>query len=133
MIRKYLLYILSLFLLLIIILAIPGRDSFRMGAEDVLEKIDSQDYIISTEQMEVLKEKDNACPVYLGNPEDFDAYSLPGAVNLPLTDLSVKKIYESLNGSETYILYSDDLATSCQAWVLLTQMGYEKVFVLDTD
>jgi hypothetical protein len=133
MIRKYLLYITSLILLFIVILAIPGRDSFRMSAKDVLERVDSMEYIIAISQLEDLGERDRAVQVFIGDQASFHAATLPGAINLPLTDLSLLKIHESLSRSGTYILYSEALSTSCQVWVLLTQMGYKNVFVLDTD
>ena len=59
-------------------------------------------------------------------PEEFAAYHVPGAENVPLTGLQ----RAGFRPDETVVLYSGGGAHAAQAWVLLRAMGLRRVFFL---
>jgi rhodanese-related sulfurtransferase len=58
--------------------------------------------------------------------EEYAAFHLPGAENIPMTDLPTA----SFTASEPVLLYAADEAQAAQAWVLLKSRGYPAVYTL---
>jgi rhodanese-related sulfurtransferase len=65
-------------------------------------------------------------------PEEFDSYSLTGAINIPLSNLLADEYTDILN-QEAYmnVFYSNGSVYANQAWMLTRQLGYENNFVLE--
>jgi rhodanese-related sulfurtransferase len=63
---------------------------------------------------------------------EFDNYSLPGAVNIPLQDL-LKDDWAGYIDQDIVdvIFYGNDDILSEQAWALAKQLGYQNLYVLD--
>ena len=63
---------------------------------------------------------------------EFDNYSLPGAVNIPLQDL-LSDDWAGYVDQDILdvIFYGNDDILSEQAWVLCKQLGYQNLYVLD--
>jgi 3-mercaptopyruvate sulfurtransferase SseA len=59
-------------------------------------------------------------------PEEFSAYQIPTAENLPLAQFSRL----SVKPEETVVLYSGGGAHAAQAWVFIRAMGHREVFFL---
>ncbi len=64
--------------------------------------------------------------VDLQSPEAYAAFHLPGAENVPMTDLPTA----TFTASEPVALYAADEAQAAQAWVLLKARGYPAVYTL---
>jgi len=65
-------------------------------------------------------------------PEEFDAYSMPGAVNIPLSNLLADEYTDILN-QDAYVnvFYSNGSVYANQAWMITRQLGYVNNFVLE--
>jgi len=133
MMKIYFLPILSALLLILILLAMPGKDSFQLGSTAMIEKIGSHKFIIMADQLDALSGRGKPVLVDLSRRQEYDKTNFPGSVNLPLEELSIQSIPEHFSASDTFILYSSDLSRSCNTWILLTQMGYENILVLRPD
>jgi len=131
MMKKYFLLALSAILLVTILLAIPGKNSFVLDGNEIIEKIHANEYIISVDQLKTLQENENTVILDLNPSFDSQESSLPGAIKLPLENLSIKLIRQTFAGPGPYIIYSREILSSCNTWILLTQMGYENIFVLN--
>ena len=135
MMKKYGFIIVAAVLVILIILFIPRGNNFKYSAEDMLSKIQNRTYIVSQSKFKELNAK-TAFPLALIDLRDGDAYReghLPGAIQLPDENpngKSLNKFMKSLEG-QVY-LYSDQTAHACEWWILLTQIGFEEVFVLET-
>jgi len=116
---------------LMILLALPVKDSFRRSPADMLERIGNHEFIIQTADLKTLQEE-GAVLVDLNDPQDFRDQHLPQAVNLPSEELNVEMIRGFFRESGTYVLHSEDLSLACQAWMIITGMGFDRVFVLMT-
>ncbi len=64
--------------------------------------------------------------------EEFDNYSIPGAINIPLKELPPDDWKTSLNQDVLDIVfYSNDDILSEKAWILCKQQGPKNIYVLD--
>ena len=71
--------------------------------------------------------------VNIGNSDLPDSVQVEHSMKIPfenLLDQTNRKILEEVNGD--LILYSADVATASKAWVILNQMGFKSVFILNT-
>jgi len=64
--------------------------------------------------------------------DEFDGYSLPGAINIPLKDLplDVSRAYLNTDGRDI-VFYSIDNVLSEKAWIICKQQGHKNIYVLD--
>lgn len=64
--------------------------------------------------------------------EEFDNYSIPRAISIPLKDLPPDNWTAYLNSDgRDIVFYSNDNVLSNKAWILCKQQGYENLYVLD--
>jgi rhodanese-related sulfurtransferase len=65
-------------------------------------------------------------------PEEFDAYSMPGAINIPLSNMLADE-YTDILHQDAYmnVFYSNGSVYANQAWMITRQLGYENNYVLE--
>ena len=131
--KNFILPVISVVLIVIIVLAIPARDHFRFDADEIMERIQKHDHIISPDQLDILKSEKEIVLVDLRDSESRSNDPIPGSVNLQLENMDVRSINEFFGGPETYILYSGNDPLAGKLWVLIAQMGVENVMVLVED
>ena len=64
--------------------------------------------------------------------EEFEKYSLPNAVNIPLSQIFNEELNPYLD-QDVYdvVLFSNDNFTADEAWLVGNRMGYQRLYVLD--
>ncbi len=64
--------------------------------------------------------------------EEFEKYSLPNAVNVPLSQIFNEELNPYLD-QDVYdvVLFSNDNFTADEAWLIGNRMGYQRLYVLD--
>ena len=64
-------------------------------------------------------------------PEEFEKFSLPGAINIPLSQILSEEYTPILNQADyTNVFYSNGTVNASEAWVLTRMKGYENNYVL---
>jgi rhodanese-related sulfurtransferase len=64
--------------------------------------------------------------------DEFEKFSLPGAVNIPIADLLSDQNLDVLNQDvKMNIFYSNSTLTANEAWMLTRQLGYGNNYVLE--
>ena len=123
------------FLALIVLFILPGNNRFTVSAPEIMAEIQNRNYIVSVSGfMEILK--GDPGPVLLADLRDTEKYEaghLPGAINIPgvkQNPASLHALFRKLEGK--IFLYSDQTASTCEWWILLTQMGLQNLYVLET-
>jgi len=62
--------------------------------------------------------------------EDYNKYSIPGSINIPITKLLSDEMLENIEKDKTVVIVSNGNTKASQAWILLKQLGYKDVYVL---
>lgn len=64
--------------------------------------------------------------------EEFQEFSLPNAINIPLSEIFSEELNPYLN-QDIYdvVLFSNDNFTAEQAWMLCNRMSYQRLYVLE--
>ena len=134
MMKKYLYLILTLLVLCLIVLGLPGKRIFRESGEEILSSVDLRTHIISEQRFKEMHARDPGLQlVDLRDREAFARGSLPGALNLPAEDLDTDDIIGFFRGKgHRWVLYAEKSYEADKYWILFTQMGLEHLFVLET-
>ena len=134
MMKKYLFLILTVPLIILIILALPGNRSFHLSGEMILEQIGQNTHIISAHKFKELKAGAPGIQlVDLRDVNEFDQGHLPEAINLPVEGLSTGDIHRFFEGIDyDRVLYAGKTYLADKYWILFRQMGIENLYVLET-
>lgn len=125
--------ILIIFILLILVIVRNSdQNLFKKDIKSAIEATQNYSNVLSPDQLRQLKSP--WMVVNIGNSDLPDSLQVEHAMRIPfenLLDQTNRKILEGVNGS--LILYSADVATASKAWVILNQMGFKNVFILNTE
>jgi rhodanese-related sulfurtransferase len=128
---------LSLVLLIpaLIIAFVPQNTTrpYKLTAEQLLAEIGTGTQFISPDEVaDKIVQKDPSIQLIdVRNPREFDMFSLPGAINIPLQDILSEGNYDVLNqGTKMNIFYSNGSTEANEAWLLTRQLGYQNNYVL---
>ncbi|MGC9470980.1 MAG: rhodanese-like domain-containing protein [Bacteroidales bacterium] len=79
----------------------------------------------------IIEEDPSLLLIDVRNSESFQSFSLPGAINIPVTDLLLPEWEDYLRapGMEK-VLYSNDDVMAGQAWILCTRLGITDLYIM---
>ncbi|HVN58738.1 MAG TPA: rhodanese-like domain-containing protein [Bacteroidales bacterium] len=130
--------LLALFLipLGLVIAAVPQNTTrpYKLTADQLLSEVKTRTQYIAPETVaDMLVKKDPTLRlVDVRSQDEFEKFSLPGAVNVPIPDLLNDKYTEILNqDSKMNVFYSNGTITANEAWMVTRQLGYKNNFVLE--
>ena len=120
----------------IIIAAVPADrvSQSRLTPHELLQEAGAGMQFIAPDAVaDLLVQKDPSLRLIdVRTPEEFDAFSLPGALNIPLSNLLADEYTDILN-QDAYVnvFYSNGSVYANQAWMITRQLGYDNNFVLE--
>ncbi|WP_282013778.1 rhodanese-like domain-containing protein [Marinifilum flexuosum] len=119
----------------IIIAAIPENTTkpFKLTAEELLDEVKDGTQFVSTDELaDMLVQKDPSLQLIdVRSQAEFEKYSLPGAINIPLTQILSDEYEEYIDqGVKMNVFYSNGNLKANEAWMLTRQLGYENNFVM---
>lgn len=119
----------------IIIAAIPENTTkqFKLTAEDLLGEVKDGTQFVSTDEIaDMLVQKDPSLQLIdVRSQAEFEKYSLPGAINIPLTQILSNEYEGYINqGVKMNVFYSNGNLKANEAWMLTRQLGYVNNFVM---
>ncbi len=120
----------------IIIAAVPADrvKHFQLTADELLQEAGAGVQFVSPDVVaDMLVQKDPSLQLIdVRTPEEYDAFSLPGAINVPLSNLLADEYADLLNqDARMNVFYSNGSVYANQAWMITRQLGYENNFVLE--
>jgi sulfur-carrier protein adenylyltransferase/sulfurtransferase len=126
---------LVLLILALIIALVPQNTTrpYKLTAEQLLAEIRTGTQFVSPDEVaDKIVQKDPSIQLIdVRNPREFDMFSLPGAVNIPLQDILSGNNFDLLNqGTKMNIFYSNGSTEANEAWLLTRQLGYQNNYVL---
>ncbi len=122
--------------LALIIAAVPANKTrqFRLTAVELLQEAGSGSQFISPDVVaDMIVKKDPSLQLIdVRTPEEYAAFSLPGAVNIPLSNLLSEEYTDYLNqDARMNVFYSNGTVQANEAWMITRQLGYENNLVLE--
>ena len=116
------------------ILFMPAKDTAKQTQPELLlAAIDDPSRFLSTDDItDRLVKKDPALMLIDVRPESqFKAFSIPGAINIPVDSLLSASAQEMLNQKEMdKVFYSNADVTSDQAWIICKRMKLQRIYVM---
>ena len=129
-------YLTMVLLILALVIALVPQNTtrpYKLTAEELLAEIRTGTQFISPDEVadKIIRKDPSIQLIDVRNPREFDMFSLPGSINIPLQDLLAEKNVDLLNqGSKMNILYSNGSTEANEAWLLTRQLGYQNNYVL---
>lgn len=106
---------------------------FRLTASELLDEVNSSvQYKYPDEIADRLIQQDPYLMLIdVRSPEEFEKFSLPGAINIPLPQLLTDDNLAILSQQDyEHVFYSNGTVTAAEAWMITRQLGYENNFVM---
>lgn len=132
--KKYLLLTGIVIALGVGILFMPERNADKqVQPELLLNAIDDPSRFLTTDDItDRLVKKDPALMLIDVRPTvQFKAFTIPGAINIPVDSLLSASAQELLNQKEMdKVFYSNADVTSDQAWIICKRMGLQRIYVM---
>lgn len=117
-------------LLILVIIRNSNQNIFKQDVKTALEAAQNSSNLLSPDQLSQMKSKWLVVNIGLDNLPN--SLRFENSIRLPfekLLDKSNLKILQEVEGD--LILYSADATTASKAWVILNQLGFENVFILN--
>ncbi len=119
----------------LIIAAVPENTTkpYKLTASQMLQEIKEGTQFFTPDQVaDMIVQKDPTLQLIdVRGKDEYEKYHLPGAVNIPLSDILSPDNEDMLNQDiKMNVFYSNGSTKSNEAWMLLRQLGYENNYVL---
>jgi len=132
--KKYLTVIGILLTLGIIQLLLPERqNNSETKPEDMLLEIINDSRFFSTDDVAkfIIGKDPSIQLIDVREPDEFNKFSLPGAINIPLKNILDNQWTDLLNQDiKKNIFYSNGTIYANQAWVLTKRLGFKQNYVM---
>ena len=120
----------------LIIAAVPQNKTlpYKLTAEEMLELSNNRMHYYSPEEVaDIIVQKDPEFQLIDVRPQDeFEKFSLPNAINIPLTDILSDEYRDVLNQDvKRNILFSNGTVDATKAWMIMSQLGWENNYVME--
>jgi sulfur-carrier protein adenylyltransferase/sulfurtransferase len=130
--------LLSLFIIPmgLIIAAVPQNKTnpYKLTAEELLNEVNTRNQFVTADVVaDMIVKKDPALRLIdIRSQEEFEKFSLPGAINIPSANLLSEEYRDILNQDiKMNILYSNGTLAANEAWMVTRQLGYTNNYVLE--
>jgi len=126
---------LVLLILALVIAMVPQNTTrpYKLTAEQLLAEIRTGTQFIAPDEVadKIIQKDPSIQLIDVRNPREFDMFSLPGAINIPLQDILSEANSDILNqGTKMNIFYSNGSTEANEAWLLTRQLGFQNNYVL---
>jgi sulfur-carrier protein adenylyltransferase/sulfurtransferase len=120
----------------LIIAAVPQNTTrpYKLSTTQLLEEVTTRTQFITPETVaDMIVKKDPTLQLIdVRSQDEFEKFSLPGAINIPVADLLSEKHEETINQDvKMNVFYSNSTLTANEAWILTRQLGYNNNYVLE--
>ncbi len=120
----------------LIIAAVPQNKTnpYKLTAEQMLSEANSRTQFLAPEVVAdmIIKKDPSLRLIDVRSQDEFEKYSLPGAINIPSSDLLSDNYTDILNQDiKMNVFYSNGTLAANEAWMVTRQLGYENNYVLE--
>jgi rhodanese-related sulfurtransferase len=110
-----------------------GANIKELSADKLLMELDDDTRFISTDEIAdlIINQDPTLLLIDLRSPEDYEKFSLEGALNIPFGKIMEKENREYFGRPELMkVFYANNDLSSEQAWVMLRRAEYKNIFVM---
>lgn len=109
------------------------KNSFDLSEDEVHDISLKQEHILSISDLKTkLRSEEKIILIDLREQNIFEAKHLAKAINIPIQKLLERAVFEEYtNKHNSVVLYSKSVDETAIVWIVLTQMGYENIYILD--
>ncbi len=120
----------------LIIAAVPQNRTkhYKLTADELLAEANTRTQFITPEAVAdmIVKKDPSLRLIDVRSQDEFEKFSLPGAINIPVPDLLSDQYADILNQDvKMNVFYSNGSLTANEAWMVTRQLGYKNNFVLE--
>jgi len=120
----------------LIIAAVPQNKTkpYKLTAEELLAEVNTRTQYLTPDAVAdmILKKDPSLRLIDVRSQDEFEKFSLPGAVNIPATDLLSEQYADILNQDvKMNVFYSNGTLVANEAWMVTRQLGYLNNYVLE--
>jgi len=120
----------------LIIAAVPQNKTkpYKLTAEQLLGEVNTRTQYVTPDAVAdmIIKKDPTLRLIDVRSQDEFEKFSLQGAINIPVTDLLSEKYADILNqDGKMNVFYSNGTLTANEAWMVTRQLGYNNNFVLE--
>jgi rhodanese-related sulfurtransferase len=120
----------------LIIAAVPQNKTkpYKLSADQLLAEANNRtQYVTPDVVADMIVKKDPTLRLIdIRSQEEFEKFSLPGAINIPATDLLSDKYSDILNQDlKMNVFYANGTVAANEAWMITRQLGYTNNYVLE--
>ena len=112
-------------------LKVTGKYRFNRSATEMLTRIKTQAQYLDMSEAKELVRNDTVIFIDIRTPKEFVGFHIENAQNIPFDRLLDDEYIDILANDQMKILYGTTSVGSNAAWMVLTQYGYDKLYVLD--
>ena len=118
-----------------IIAAVPENKTkpYKLTADELLLEVkEGTQFISPDEVVHMIVSKDPSLQIIdVRSADEFDKFSLPNAINIPLSDILNSDWEDYINQDvKLNVFYSNGTTDANQAWMITRQLGFENNYVL---
>jgi len=120
----------------LIIAAVPQNKTnpYKLTAEELLNEANTKTQFISPDDVAdmIISKNPSLRLIDVRSQEDFEKFSLPGAINIPAQELLSGEYTDILNQDvKMNVFYSNSSVNAGEAWMVTRQLGYSNNYVLE--
>lgn len=120
----------------IIIAAVPQNKTkqYKLTADQLLGEVNTRSQYITPDAVaDMIVKKDPVLRLIdVRSQDEFEKFSLPGAINIPATDLLSEQYGDLLNQDvKMNVFYSNGTLVANEVWMITRQLGYINNYVLE--
>lgn len=120
----------------LIIAAVPQNKTnpYKLTAEEVLNEANTRNQFVTADVVAdmIVKKDPSLRLIDVRSQEEFEKFSLPGAINIPSASLLSAEYADILNQDiKMNVFYSNGTLASNEAWMITRQLGYTNNYVLE--
>jgi sulfur-carrier protein adenylyltransferase/sulfurtransferase len=120
----------------LIIAAVPQNKTkpYKLTADELLSEANTRSQYVTPDIVAdmIVKKDPTLRLIDVRSQDEFEKFSLPGAINIPATDLLSEKYTDILNQDvKMNIFYSNGTVSANEVWMITRQLGYTNNYVLE--
>jgi rhodanese-related sulfurtransferase len=120
----------------LIIAAVPQNTTkpYKLTAAEMLNEVNTRTQFVTPETIaDMIVKKDPVLQLIdVRGQNEFEKFCLPGAINIPISDLLSYQYTDLLNQDvKMNVFYSNSTVSANEAWIITRQLGYKNNYVLE--